>query len=75
MRCADHLNVCTHNVCTHLDTCIAVDACTTGCVQPSECLEITAQTRTSLEMKAQPCLLNVDLFFFDSGRVTKLPDH
>ena len=44
-------------------------------VQASECLEIKAQTKTSLEMKAQPCLVNVDLFFFDSGRVTKLPDH
>jgi len=43
-------------------------------VQASECLEITAQTKTSLELKAQPCLVNVDLFVFDSGRVTKLPD-
>ena len=43
-------------------------------VEPSECLETTAQSKTSLELHAQPCAANADLFFLDKGRMTRLPD-
>jgi hypothetical protein len=40
----------------------------------SECLEPTAQSRTSLELRGKPCAANADLFFFNQGRMARLPD-
>jgi hypothetical protein len=42
--------------------------------ESSACLEILAQSKTSLEVRAQPCAGDADLFFFDKGRMTRLPD-
>jgi hypothetical protein len=41
-------------------------------LQASECLETTAQSRTSLQLRLKPC--DADLFFFDRGRMTKLSE-
>ena len=43
-------------------------------LEPSECLETTAQSRTSLELHLKPCAADADLFFFDRGRMTRLTD-
>lgn len=43
-------------------------------VETSECLEITAQAKASLELRAKPCAANADLFFFAKGRMNRLPD-
>ena len=43
-------------------------------VETSECLEITAHSKTSLELRARPCSANADLFFFAKGRMKRLPD-
>jgi hypothetical protein len=37
------------------------------------CLEILAETKTSLELRAKPCLAGTQLFIFDKGRMTLLP--
>src|SRR5439155_68598 len=41
---------------------------------PSDCLETTTQSRTLLEVHIKPCAADADLFFFDKGRMTRLPD-
>jgi len=38
------------------------------------CFEMVARSGTSLEMRAQPCAADADLFFFDKGRMIRLPD-
>jgi len=42
--------------------------------EPSDCLETTTQSRTLLEVHIKPCAADADLFFFDKGRMTRLPD-
>jgi hypothetical protein len=41
-------------------------------LEPSECLETTAQSKTSLELELKPCAADADLFFFDRGRMSRL---
>ena len=41
--------------------------------EPSDCLETTIQARTFLEVHIKPCADDADLFFFDKGRMTRLP--
>jgi hypothetical protein len=43
-------------------------------VEPSDCLETTNQSRTSLEVHIKPCATDTDLFLFDKGRMSRLPD-
>jgi protein O-mannosyl-transferase len=43
-------------------------------LEASECLETTSQSKTSLELHLKPCAADADLFFFDRGRMTRLPD-
>ena len=43
-------------------------------VEPGECLEVLAQSKTSLTLHAKPCAADADLFFFDKGRMIRLPD-
>jgi hypothetical protein len=42
--------------------------------EPAECFEVLAQSKTSRELHAKPCAVDVDLFLLDKGRMTKLPD-
>jgi hypothetical protein len=37
-----------------------------------ECLETTAQTKNTLELRAQPCAADANLFCFDKGRMINL---
>jgi len=41
-------------------------------VEPVACLEITGQSKTSLELHARPCLDGTEVFFFSRGRMTRL---
>ena len=48
-------------------------------IEPTECLEIADQSRSSLagnslEIRVEPCSNETDLFFFDKGRMIKLPN-
>jgi len=43
-------------------------------IVPSDCLETLTQTRTLLVVHIKPCAADADLFFFDQGRMTRLPD-
>jgi hypothetical protein len=43
-------------------------------VEPGECLEVLVQSKTSLTLHAKPCAADADLFFFDKGRMIRLPD-
>jgi protein O-mannosyl-transferase len=43
-------------------------------VQPVECLEALAQSKTSLELQAKACAADADLFLFDKGRMIRLRD-
>jgi hypothetical protein len=43
-------------------------------VERSDCLDIIAQSKTSIELRAKLCSADADLFFFDRGRMTKLPN-
>jgi len=43
-------------------------------IEPSDCLETMTQTRTLLVVHIKPCAADVDLFFFDKGRMIRLPD-
>ena len=43
-------------------------------VDGSKCLDIIAQSKTSLDLRAKLCSADSDLFFFDRGRMTRLLD-
>jgi hypothetical protein len=43
-------------------------------IEPSDCLETLTQTRSLLVVHIEPCAANADLFFYDKGRMTRLPD-
>ena len=43
-------------------------------LEPSDCFETTLRSKTSLELFAKPCAIDVDRFFFSKGRMTRLPD-
>jgi len=43
-------------------------------IEPSDCLEGMTQTGTFLVVHIKPCAAGADLFFFDKGRMTRLPD-
>ena len=48
-------------------------------LEPTECVEATEQSasslaRNSLELRVKPCSNDTDLFFFDKGRMIKLPN-
>lgn len=43
-------------------------------IEPSDCLETLTQARTFLVVRIKPCAADADLFFFDKGRMTRLPD-
>jgi hypothetical protein len=43
-------------------------------MQSSECWETTVHTRTLLELHAKPCSADEDVFFFNKGRMTRLPE-
>lgn len=40
-------------------------------IEGSECFETAGQSKTSLELHAKPCAVDVDKFFFNKGRMTK----
>jgi hypothetical protein len=42
-------------------------------VEPSTCVGVTTHSRTMLELNLQPCSANADLFFFEQGRMVRLP--
>ena len=42
-------------------------------IEGSECLDIIAQSKTSIELRAKLCSADADLFFFDKGRMTRFP--
>jgi hypothetical protein len=42
-------------------------------VESSACVGVAAHSRTMLELNLQPCSANADLFFFDQGRMVRLP--
>lgn len=46
-----------------------------GRIDRSECFEAQAQSKTSLALRVKPCSVDADLFFFDKGRMTKLPEN
>jgi len=41
----------------------------------SACTEVLSHSRNSLELCATACWANADLFFFDKGKMTKLPEN
>jgi hypothetical protein len=43
-------------------------------VGPSPCLGLVAHTKTVLEFSFQPCSVDADLFFFDKGKMVRLPN-
>jgi protein O-mannosyl-transferase len=43
-------------------------------VEPAQCVDVLAQSKTFLELHTKPCAADADLFFFDKGRMTRLPD-
>lgn len=40
-------------------------------IEGSECFETEGQSKTSLELHAQPCSVDADQFFFNKGKMTK----
>jgi hypothetical protein len=38
-----------------------------------QCVDVTTPSRTSLEVQLKPCVLGTDLFFFDRGRMLRVP--
>jgi len=43
-------------------------------VEPAGCIAAVRQSRTVLELRAQPCAADSDLFLFDQGKMIRLPD-
>ena len=43
-------------------------------VEPSPCLRLTAHSKTVIEFSFQPCSVDADLFFFDKGKMVRLPN-
>jgi hypothetical protein len=43
-------------------------------MQSSECWETIVNARTFLELHAKPCSADEDVFFFNKGRMTRLPE-